>query len=127
MTKVEQIVLESLMSRGYSKSEAGHFVTVLKCPNDNIESVGIEERINVVFNKYITKITENEKLSTKINSLRSENLNLKEDLHDVEVVLETTVKNNNMLKRTVNTLLGSLQKEIQNARKTINDRGIFGI
>ena len=113
------------MSRGYSKSEAEHFVTTLRCSN-NVEPIDIVTRIDTVFNKYITKITENEKLNIKINSLRSENLNLEKDLQDVESVLETTIKNNNMLKRTVNTLLGSLQKEIQNAKKTINDRGIFG-
>ena len=126
MRKVEQIVLESLMSRGYSKSEAEHFITTLRCSNNNIESVDIVTRIDTIFNKYITKITENEKLNLKINRLCDDNLNLKKDLQDVESVLETTFKSNNLLKRTVNTLLGSLQKEIQNAKKTINDRGIFG-
>ena len=127
MTKVEKIVFESLMSRGYSESEAGHFITVLKCPNDKTVTKDITERIDVIFKKYITKISENEKLNIEINRLRSENLDLIKNLLDTESVLETTIKNNNVLKRTINLMLNNFQKEIQNAKKIINDKGVFEI
>jgi len=121
ISKIEQIVLECLMVRGYSGAEAKKFISLLKGDNPPDDII---QQIDINFEKHFEKFNKYGMLLKEIKELQDRNVELKISLNEMEVDTELSIKNNNLFKRTVKLTLINLQREIQKAKATIIDKGL---